>query len=140
MTEFSTTLRVRYGEVDRMAAVNSARYFEWFELARSDIMREMGIPYGSLEDSGIFAPVVEANCRYISRIGYDELVRIGTAVQVMSPVRLRFTFKVYRLDQGKEILAAEGFTENGIVGRDGHPKRLTAAAMEKLGKPGDKGP
>lgn len=140
MTEFSTTLRVRYGEVDRMGAVNSARYFEWFELARSDIMRETGIPYGRLEESGIFAPVVEASCRYLSRIGYDELVRIDTTMEIISPVRLRFAFKVYRLDEAKEMLAAEGFTENAILGRDGRPTRLSPEALERLGALPDKRP
>ncbi|MHC4714379.1 MAG: acyl-CoA thioesterase [Planctomycetota bacterium] len=125
MREFSTTLRVRYAEVDRMGAVNSARYFEWFELARSNALREMGLPYGGLEERGIFAPVVEAGCQYLARIGYDEVVTIATSLEVLSPVRLRFHFQVFRGEGEGKVFAAEGFTENAIVDGDGRPKRLS---------------
>lgn len=132
MLKCSTAVRVRYAEVDRLGNANSARYFEWFELGRSDVMRAAGHPYGELEERGFFAPVVEAHCRYISRIGYDESLRIETTVAVLSAVRLRFDFRVFAEREEGEVLAAEGHTENAIVGASGRPVRLDADVLAAM--------
>jgi acyl-CoA thioester hydrolase len=131
MKRYETTLRVRYAEVDRMGAVNSSRYFEWFELARSDALRDMGIPYGDLEARGVFAPVVEAGCVYLAKIGYDEVVTILADVEVLSPVRLRFHFQVMK-GGADGVFAAEGFSENAIVGGNGRVRRLPHDVLEAL--------
>jgi acyl-CoA thioester hydrolase len=129
----STRLRVRYAEVDRLGAVNSSRYFEWFELGRSDLLRDLGLPYSGLEESGVMLPVVEAGCTYIAKLGYDELLRLETTLEVLSPVRLRFHFQVFRTDDTGELLAAEGFTEHAVVGPSGKPARLSGDVLARLG-------
>lgn len=132
-----TTLRVRYAETDRMGAVNSARYLEWFELGRSDLMREAGLSYDAIERSGVFLPVVEAECRYLARLGYDDLIRVETSVNAPSRARLSFTFRLYRIaPDGAETLAAEGRTDLAAVGRDGRPTRLPREILEALARPG----
>ncbi len=128
----TTTVRVRYAEVDRLAAVNSARYFEWFELARSDLLRAAGIPYGSLEERGFMLPVVEANCRYVAKLGYDEIVRIEASLDVLSPVRLRFSFEVLRVEDAGAAVAASGFTEHAVINRSGALTRLPADVLAVL--------
>lgn len=133
MIQSSTTVRVRYCEVDRMAAANSGRYFDWFELARSDLLREAGLPYGKLEETGFLAPVVEASCKYIRKIGYDEMIRIDTSLEVISPVRLRFDFRVFLCEKGKDVPAARGHTVNAVVGRDGRVRPLPDEVLELLG-------
>jgi acyl-CoA thioester hydrolase len=131
MLTCSTKLRVRYAEVDQLGAVNSARYFEWFELARRDLLREAGLPYGALEAGGIALPVVEATCRYIAKLGYDEMVRVETSLEVLSPARLKFSFEVVRED-GKETLAAEGHTIHAAVNSEGRPARIPADVLTRL--------
>lgn len=133
MTTCSTTLRVRYAEVDQLRAVNSARYFEWFELGRSDFLRQAGLPYGVLEAGGVALPVVEASCRYHAKLGYDELVRIETTLEVLSPARLKFSFAVLR-DDGKDTCAAEGFTVHAATNADGRPARLPSDVLARLEK------
>jgi len=136
MAKCTTKLRVRYAEVDRLGAVNSSRYFEWFELGRSDLLRELGLPYSGLEADGVMLPVVEAGCMYIAKLGYDEVVRIETTIEVLSPVRLRFHFQVFRTDDTAETLAAEGFTEHAVVGPSGKPARLSGDILARLeGRP-----
>jgi acyl-CoA thioester hydrolase len=127
----STTLRVRYAEVDQLGAVNSARYFEWFELGRSDLLRAAGLPYGELEAGGIALPVVEASCRYLAKLGYDEVVRVETRLEVVSPARLKFHFRVIREDAAA-TLAAEGFTVHAAVNRDGRPTRIPEDILTRL--------
>ncbi len=132
MPTCTSTLRVRYAEVDRLGAVNSARYFEWFELGRSDFLREAGVPYGELEARGIALPVVEAECRYLAKLGYDEVVRVETTLEVMSPARLKFHFRVLREDAGGQTLAAEGATTHAAVGREGRPARVPDEILATL--------
>jgi len=57
MTE--TFLTVRYSETDRMGIVHHSRYYPWFEIARSDFIKQIGIKYSELEEKGILMPLVE---------------------------------------------------------------------------------
>lgn len=132
MLKTITLIRVRYAEVDRLGAVNSSRYFEWFELGRSDLLREAGLPYATLEERGIMLPVREAHCRYLKRIGYDEQVRLETTAEAGSPARLVCTYMLYRTGASGEELAAEGFTEHAVVGRSGRPTRLPEDVLAVL--------
>lgn len=129
-----TTIRVRYAEVDRLGRANSARYFEWFELGRGDCLAEAGLPYGELEAAGIFAPVSEAGCRYLAGVGYEDLLRLATTLEVVSAVRLRFEFKLFVQRDGREVLCAEGHTENAIVDSSGRPRRLPREVLAVLGR------
>ena len=71
--ESRTTLRVRYPETDRMGVAYHAHYLSWFEMGRTELMREMGCSYGELEDRrGIFFPVREVGTRYRVSARYDE--------------------------------------------------------------------
>jgi acyl-CoA thioester hydrolase len=132
MLASSTTVRVRYAEVDRLGAVNSARYFEWFELGQSDLLRSAGLPYGALEEKGIALPLVEAHCRCLAKLGYDEVVRIEASLDVLSPERLAFRFRVFRVEPGAETLAAEGETVHKVLGPSGTPLRLPPEILAVL--------
>jgi len=135
MQTCTSVLRVRYAEVDRLGAVNSARYFEWFELGRSDLLRQAGLPYDSMEARGVALPVIEACCRYVAKLGYDEVIRVETSLEVLSPLKLKFSFKVFRDDgNGKETLAAEGHTVNAAVNGEGKPARLPQEVVAALSR------
>ena len=57
--------RVRYADVDQMGVVYHARYLDWFEWARTELLRDKGIPYKELEEKNLYAPVVEVHVNYI---------------------------------------------------------------------------
>jgi len=135
MRTASTAVRVRYGEVDRMGATNSARYLEWFELGRTEVLRRAGVSYAELEERGVYAPVVEAFCRYLARVGYDDLLRIDTTLTVASPARLRFDFELIIETGDGEVAAADGYTENAVVDASGRVTRLPEDVLEALGGP-----
>jgi len=72
-----TTVRVRYAETDRMGVAWHGHYLSWFEAGRTELMRSLGCPYGELEDGdGVFFPVIEAGCRYLSSARYDEAIDV----------------------------------------------------------------
>jgi acyl-CoA thioester hydrolase len=126
-----TTTRVRYPETDRMGVAHHTHYFVWFELGRTELMREAGCSYGALEDDdGVFFPVIEAGATYRAPARYDEVVEIETRLAGADGVRVRFEY-VLRRPADSRILAT-GFTVHASCGRDGRPARLPESVRERL--------
>lgn len=111
-----TQIRVRYAETDRMGLLHHANYLVYFEQARTDLLRSLGVTYKDMEDQGFFLVVAKADIRFRSPAHYDDLLTIRTTVTRTSPVRLEHKYDVYGPD-GK--LVAEGATTLACVDRDG---------------------
>jgi acyl-CoA thioester hydrolase len=126
-------LRVRYPETDRMGVVYHAHYLVWFELGRTELMRELGCAYRELEDrQRVFFPVRSAAARYRVAARYDDRLAVHTTLTEVGASRVRFDYRILRLEDGREI--ATGFTEHAAVGGDGKPVRLPAEIRERLGR------
>ena len=131
-----TTTRVRYPETDRMGVAHHTHYFVWFELGRTELMRQAGCAYGALEDDdGVFFPVIEAGAEYRSPARYDERVEIETRLAEAEGVRVRFEYVLRRAEGGQ--LLAKGFTVHAACGRDGRPTRLPESVRERLARSGE---
>ena len=117
-------VRVRYAETDKMGVVYYANYLVWFEVARSEWLRQAGFTYSDLERDGRILPVIEAHCEYLQPSRYDDVVEIAAAAKLLSPVRLRFDYEV-RIGAGGP-LAATGWTEHAAVDNSGRLRRLPA--------------
>lgn len=127
----ATATRVRYPETDRMGVAHHTHHLVWFELGRTELMREAGCAYGALEDGeGVFFPVVEAGAAYVSPARYDETLRITTRLVSVKGVRVRFEYHVARESTGETV--STGFTVHACVGRDGRPIRLPEALRRRL--------
>jgi len=68
-------VRIRYGETDGMGISYYANYFVWFEAARSELFRQLGLPYKDIEAQGIFLPVIDAYCKYMQSTLYGARIR-----------------------------------------------------------------
>jgi acyl-CoA thioester hydrolase len=95
----NTALRVRYAETDRMGYSYYGNYAIYFEVARVETLRSMGITYKSLEDEGILLPVVEFHVRYFLPAFYDDELIIQTIIPEMPTARIRFEYETMRGDQ-----------------------------------------
>jgi acyl-CoA thioester hydrolase len=126
-----TTTRVRYPETDRMGVAHHAHYFVWFELGRTELMREAGCAYGALEDDdGVFFPVIEAGAEYISPARYDDVIDIETRLTRAEGVRVRFDYVLRH--SGDARVLSKGFTVHASCGRDGKPSRLPETLRDRL--------
>lgn len=126
-----TTTRVRYPETDRMGVAHHTHYFVWFELGRTELMREAGCAYGELEDaSGVYFPVVEAGAAYKASARYDEVLEIETRLTAAEGVRVRFDYVVRRAGDGRVL--ATGHTVHASCGEDGRPARIPGSIRERL--------
>ena len=124
----TSTVRVRYAETDKMGVVYYANYFVWFEIGRTDWLRDTGATYRALEEEGLGLPVIEAHCEYRTGARYDDEVEIRTAATLKSPVRLAFDYEVLRRADG--ALLASGYTVHAAVDRNGRPTRLPSRVRD----------
>jgi acyl-CoA thioester hydrolase len=115
-------VRVRYAETDRMGVVYYANYFVWFEVGRTDLLRESGWNYRDMEAEGFGLPVIEAHCRYRQSAKYDDEIEVRTIGEMLSPVRVKFSYEVVRAADAATL--ATGTTVHATLGRDGRPCRL----------------
>jgi acyl-CoA thioester hydrolase len=129
-TVFETTLRVRYAETDQMAVVYYANYINWFEVGRTEMLRQMGLTYRQMEEDGMVLPVVEVKCRYKHPARYDDEITIRTWVVQLRASFLRFQYEVVRKSDGR--LLAEGESVHVVVGRDMKRTHLTAKYLDVL--------
>ena len=81
MPTHEITVRVRYQETDGQRRVHHANYLNYFEVARTEMLRASGITYRELEDAGVFLVVSEANCSYKAPADYDDLLTIRTWIE-----------------------------------------------------------
>jgi acyl-CoA thioester hydrolase len=121
-------LRVRYAETDQMGVVYYANYFVWFEVGRTDLLRETGWSYRHMEDEGVSLPVIDARCVYRESAKYDDEVEVRTAGTLLSPVRVQFTYEVVRMRD--DAVLATGTTVHAALDRQGRPYRLPARVRQ----------
>ena len=131
MKYFTTTYRVIYGDVDSMRVAYYANYLRWFEIGRTELIRNLGLPYAEMEEMGYLLPVSEAYLKYAKSARYDEVILINTGVHYVKKVSIRFDYRI--LSQGNELLV-EGYTVHGCVDREGKIVRLPEVLYQALDK------
>lgn len=106
MISNQTKIRVRYGETDQMGYVYYGNYAQYFEVGRVEWLRDLGISYKSLEESGIMLPVIQLTVNYIKPAKYDDLLTIKTILHNKPLVKIEFDFEIRN---EKEELLTTGF-------------------------------
>ncbi|MBU5438436.1 acyl-CoA thioesterase [Tissierella sp. MSJ-40] len=115
--EHITSIRVRYKETDQMGVVYHGNYFTWFDIGRTDFLRNtMDISNKALEEKGVLLPVIEGHCKYIKPAKYDDEIIIKTELVKLKGVRLEFQYKLFRKEDN--ILIAEGYTTHAFVDKE----------------------
>jgi acyl-CoA thioester hydrolase len=94
MFEFTTKIRVRYGETDQMGYVYYGNYAEFYEVARVEMMRSLGMTYKSMEERGVMMPVVELHCKYLKPAFYDQEISIKVIIKAMPRARMLFNYEL----------------------------------------------
>ena len=119
MKQSETIIRVRYKDTDQMGVVYYANYFVWFEVGRTDYLRELGMSYKDLEQNELLLPVIEAYCKYKLPARYDDSLKVITRLQFLQEVRLGFQYEISHADTGE--LLAQGETTHAFVNKSGKP-------------------
>jgi acyl-CoA thioester hydrolase len=128
MYRSETQIRVRYGETDQMGAVYYGNYALYYEVARVESLRQLGLTYRELEESGVMLPVIENKSKYLAVAKYDDLLTIITVLREKPGVKIKFEYQIFN-ESGK--LINEG--ETVLVFLDMKTKR-PCRAPEKMTK------
>jgi acyl-CoA thioester hydrolase len=118
---FSTPLRVRYAETDKMSVVYCANYFVWFEVGRTDLCRQCGFSYRDMEaEDDAYLMVVSADCRYRRPARYEDDLLIKTSIASFTSRTMKFEYEV--IAASNEDLIAEGSTSHVVTSSLGRPR------------------
>ena len=118
-----TEQRVYYADTDHGGVVYYSNYLKWFEIGRTEILRQLGLDYADFEKNGMIAPVVEVKCNYKGPALYDDIIIIKTAIDNIGNSSIRFNYEIINKRSGK--LLAEGYTVNVFVDK----KTMKSATM-----------
>ncbi|WP_054957052.1 acyl-CoA thioesterase [Paenibacillus dakarensis] len=135
---YTTSFRVRYQETDQMGVVYHANYLNWFEIGRTEMIRELGFTYREMEEEGVLLPVIDLNIQYGAPAHYDDHVTVYTRMIDFSPLRIYYEYEVRRLtgdDQNSLTAVVEegnlsgerlvtGSSRHVWVNKDWRPTRL----------------
>lgn len=114
-----------------MGIVHHASYLVWFEVGRTDLLRQLGTPYTAFEAAGLRSPVVEMEVQYRRPARYDDPIRVVTRLAEMGPARVRFAYAVYREeDQDKLTLLVTGASTHCFLDESGRPMALRSLPDE----------
>ena len=130
MKNFSTNVRVRYGETDQMGVVYHGNYASYFEIARTEWLRNLGVTYKELENKGIMLPVISLFFNFIKSAKYDDVLTIIVILKKNPLVKIEFDYEIYnqkkeKISTGNSILAFMDMKTN-------KPLRCPDYILEKL--------
>lgn len=105
LREHEIEIRVRYQDADPMGLLHHANYFTYFEMGRTELLRASGGNYRRMEEDGIFAVVVKAQCSYHKPARYDDVLKIRTVVKRITPAKIEHEYYVTR--DGQRLATAQ---------------------------------
>ena len=106
MEAHRSQVRVRYADTDAMGVAYNSVYLVWFEVGRTEWLRDRAMPYREVESRGVSLPIVEASLRLRSAIRYDEILDIETTILEVRSRRVVFGYRILVGDR----CVAEGAT------------------------------
>jgi len=115
--EFRYRIRVRYHECDPQGHVFNSNYLAYFDVAITELWREVGGYEGMLEDDGVDMVVAEARVRYLASLGFDE--EAGLVVRSVKLGNTSMTTAM-AIERAGGAVAAEGELRHVFVDRDGN--------------------
>ena len=128
--ESTIEFRVRYAETDQMGVVYHSHYLVWCEIGRTDLIRQLGTSYASLEKDGIGLAVIDASVRYHSGAKYDDLVRVRTTVTDVRSRTVKFDYRIEDATTGMRLASAT--TTLASINREGKLVALPAEVRKLM--------
>ena len=127
-----TKIRVRYADTDKMQFVYNGKYFEYFEVGRTELLRNLGLPYNTLEENGYQLPLIEAGIKYKSAAFYDDMLEVEATLSELYSAKVRIDYKITK--ENSDVVITEGFTEHIFIKTETkkavRPPRVYVEALE----------
>jgi acyl-CoA thioester hydrolase len=115
-------IRVIYADTDAMGIVYHTNYIKWFEIGRTELLRDMGIYYVMFESRGFNLPLTKAYCHYFLPARYDQVLLIETEIEYVKRASVKFNCSIW--DEQKENKLVEGYTVHACTNSEGKIVRI----------------
>ena len=102
MNPYQTAFRISYSDTDQMGYMHHSNYFKYYETARWELFRSIGIPYHEIEKDDIILPVINATAKFIKPAVYDQEIRIITRLKSFKGARIMFEYQA--MNEAGEII------------------------------------
>lgn len=119
MNEHDVQVRVRYSETDQMGVVYHGSYVPYFEIGRVEWLRNKGVSYKKLEESGVALPIVSMHLNYKKPARYDDMLTINTKLRNYSGVKIEFDCEIH--NENHELLTTAHFILVFVDTKNGKP-------------------
>lgn len=116
MLSNKTDIRVRYADTDKMQFVYNGKYLEYFEVGRTELLRNAGLAYSEVEKAGYQLPLIETGIQYKKPAVYDDILEIEAIVSELFTAKVHIDYVVRRKNSGEVI--ATGFTDHLFIRED----------------------
>lgn len=131
MYEHATTIRVRYADTDQMNIVYYGNYAQYFEVGRTESIRDLGFTYKEMEEMGVHMPVVAMEARFLRPAHYDDLITVKTILKEL-PDGHEIVFHQEVYNENKKLLTTGKVTLYFMDSNTGKRSSLPVALREKL--------
>ncbi|MDR1573383.1 MAG: acyl-CoA thioesterase [Clostridiales Family XIII bacterium] len=125
---FRAEVRVIYADTDAMGVAYHGNFIKWFEIGRTEYLRQIGYPYARLEKEGIWLPVTEVACKYKRPALYDDLLDIVSWADDLGGASIVMGYEISRKESGEPLAAGKSW--HGITDRNLKPVRLKKTLPE----------
>lgn len=105
-----TKIRVCYEDTDQMGVVYYGRYARYYEIGRTEAIRELGFTYKMIESQKVFLPARSLNITYLKPALYDDLLTVRTIINEIPKVKFPIKTEIYNeagelINKGEVVLA-----------------------------------
>ena len=122
--------RVRYGETDQMSFVYHGNYAQYFEMGRTEWLRDLGITYKNMEESGIMLPVISLNINFMKPGKYDDLLTLKTTLVRKPSARIEFDYEIR--NEKDELLTTANSTLVFVNMKTNRPMKIPDSILNKI--------
>lgn len=129
MIEYNYKTRVYYRDVDQMGIVYYTRYLEYFEAARTELLRSIGFDVTKVEEVGYFMPVIVCHCDYKRSAKFDDELNIVTKINELPRSSMKIEYEVF--NSSNELLVS-GYTVHSFINSNGKAVKPPKVFIEKL--------
>jgi acyl-CoA thioester hydrolase len=123
-------LRVRYADTDQMGYAYYGNYAMYYEVARTEVFRNLGLPYKETEAQGLLMPVLENHSYYHAPAYYDDLLTVKVMIKELPKVKIRFDYEFY--NQHQELIHTGNTLLVFLNNITRKPCRVPAPFLEKI--------
>ena len=133
MLSHTSKIRVRYADTDKMQFVYNGKYLEYFEVGRTELLRNVGLPYSNIENEGYQLPLMEAGLKYKNPAHYDDVLLIEAKLEELYSAKVHIEYSITK--ESDKSLIATGFTTHMFIRTDNKkPTRPPIIYIEVLSK------